>query len=293
MINDDIQKQESGDNSLNQQTNSGNNTVNNITINQYLISKNNAPGELTELYTDNATICRHNAEKIALKRVEEINSALIDAIIAEPNNANMIFERMNEPDMQMAIFEAQKSYAKYGDDTKMQLFVKLLIGKGKEQCNSLKNILLDDAINTVSKLNQQHIDFLSFLDYKFCFISSNIADVNELYQNHIKKIIPYAYTLNILGNDALKFLEQFLCVEVSKFNIIDCNIVDMIARQVSLLFPSANNLKQELYRVDPNLEQIIETDIRMPAIYLTPLGTMIGLKNIELKTGDILDWSFK
>ena len=33
-------------------------------------------------------------------------------------------------------------------------------------------------------------------------------------------------------------------------------------------------------------------DVNLPFVELIPLGILIGLKNIEIKTGDSLNWKF-
>lgn len=134
MINDDIQKQQSGDNSVNYQAHG------NITI-VYGITKENAKEELLQIFKENMPVIKKMAFETISKSAEELINFFIEEIIKFENELQkQIFQRMSEPDMQIAIFEAQKNYAKYPDEDKLKLFTKLLIAKGKEERKSLRNI---------------------------------------------------------------------------------------------------------------------------------------------------------
>lgn len=287
MINDDVQKLQSGDNSNNYQA-QGNITV----INQYGITRENIQEELSSFFQENMPIFRNVAQNIANERAEELNNAFITQIAELENDiVDKIYKRLSEPDMQMAIFESQKNYAKYGDKEKLEQFVKLLIDKGIENCNSLKNILLDEAITTVTKITKIQMDFLSYLVYKHWFYA-DAKSIKELYEKHIKKFIPYAYTLEKITNFDIGFIKQLNCIETTNFKIVDDNIIDIIVKQYGSKFGTNNDIKRELCKIDASLIDLIEIDINYQTFYLTQVGLLIGTKNIEIKTSDIINMLF-
>ena len=52
------------------------------------------------------------------------------------------------------------------------------------------------------------------------------------------------------------------------------------------------NVIQIFSQIDAKSKDLLEKDINLPYVELTPLGILIGLKNIEITTGDILNWHF-
>ncbi len=251
MINDDIQKQQSGDNSNNYQA-QGNITI----INQYGITRENIQEELSLFFQENMPIFRNVAQNIANERAEELNNAFINQIAELENGIiDKIYKRLSEPDMQIAIFEAQKNYAKYGDKEKLEQFIKLLINKGIEDCNSLKNILLDDAITTVSKMKQAQIDFLSYLVRKHTIIMDAHSNM-ELYEKYIRKIFKHNYALNVLTNADIDYLDLLGCLKRRPYKIIDYTIIDIIKKQYANIVGLNTNVIQIFSQIEMQSQKI-------------------------------------
>lgn len=237
-------------------------------------------------------ILRKIAFDVANERAEELNNSFINQIAKlEKDIVDKIYQRLSQPDLQMAIFEAQKNYAKYGDKEKLEQFVKLLINKGMEDCNSLKNILLDEAITTVAKITKTQTDFLSYLIYKNWFYV-DAKNITELYEKHIRKILAYASILTNLTHFDIGFLTQLNCVEASKFNIVDDNIIDIITKQHGSKFGTCDEIKKELCKIDSSVADLIERDKNFPTFYLKQVGVLIGTKNIEIKNNDFINILF-
>lgn len=286
MINDDIQNQQSGDNSTNLQAKS-------IVINQYGITNDNAKAELLQLFIDNMPVLRKLALDIANERAEELNNSFISQIAKlEKDIMDKLYQRLSEPDMQMAIFETQKNYAKYGDKEKLEQFVKLLISKGLEEATSLKNLLLDDAITTINKMNQAQIDFLSYLVRKHTLIL-DIKSTLDIYNKYLAKMLIHTYTLDVLTHSDVDYLAHLGCIIKRPYKIIDYTIIDIIKKQYGTIIGTNPNVVQIFSQIDLNSKNLLEKDVNLPFIELMPLGILIGLKNIEIKTGESLNWNFK
>lgn len=291
MINNNNQNQNNGDNSVNLQAQG--NITNNYTENNYHygITKENVKSELLQLFIENMPILRKIALDVANERAEQLNNSFISQISKLEKDMDKIYQRVSEPDVQMAIFEAQKNYAKYGDEDKLEQFVKLLIDKSLEECSTLKNILLDEAITTVAKITKSQTDFLSYLVYKQCFYA-DAKSIPELYEKHIKKFLSFAHVLTNITHFDIGFMTQLNCIEASKFRIVDDNIIDIIIKQYGSRFGTNDVIKRELYQIDSDLIDLIKKDEDYPTFYLTQVGGLIGTKNIEIKTGDVLYWNY-
>lgn len=284
MIKDENQKQCSGDNSTNYQAHGNINIVNNYSC----INKEDLHNELLLIFKENIPVLRKIAQDEALNRAEELNDNFIDKISQlEESLLHNMTERLSEPDMQIAIYEAQKNYAKYKSEDKLEQFTNLLLSKGLEKASSVRNYLLDEAIITISKMNQTQIDFLSYLLRKFTKIV-DVTKVSDLHEKYIKKILIHSYVLDVATYSDVDYLDQIGCIKRRPYKIVDQTLIDILKKQ----YQNINNAPSSLTQLDPNINSLFAKDANLPSIDLTPLGILIGLKNIEIKTGDILNWNF-
>ncbi len=284
MIKDDIQKQYSGDNSTNYQAQGSINIINNYDN----FNKEELHTELSLIFKENMPILRQIAQDEAISRAEELNNNLINKISQlEENLLHKVKERLSEPDMQIAIYDAQKNYAKYKSEDKLEQFTHLLLNKGLEKASSVRNYLLDKAIETISKMNQVQIDFLSYLVRKFTKVI-DVKNISDLHEKYIKKILVHSYVLDVATYSDVDYLDQIGCIKRRPYKIVDQTLVDILKKQ----YQNINNAQSSLTQLDPNLKSLFTKDANLPSIDLTPLGILIGLKNIEIKTGDVLNWNF-
>ena len=166
MINDEIQNQQSGDNSFNCQAGG------NITIINNGITQENAKQIFMEMFKANMPKLREIAKEEANKSAEQVSDSIaLELAKLDKVNSEAILKRLTDADMQIALIEAQMNYAKYPDSNKLEQLTKLFLSKGLETRISLRNMMLDEAINTVPKMSQPQIDFLSYIVQKFTFIA--------------------------------------------------------------------------------------------------------------------------
>ena len=98
----------------------------------------------------------------------------------------------------------------------------------------------------------------------------------------------HSYVLDVATYSDVDYLDQIGCIKRRPYKIVDQTLVDILKKQ----YQNINNAQSSLTQLDPNLKSLFTKDANLPSIDLTPLGILIGLKNIEIKTGDVLNWNF-
>ena len=286
MINDEIQNQQSGDNSFNCQAGG------NITIINNGITQENVKQIFMEMFKANMPKLREIAKEEANKSAEQVSDSIaLELTKLNETNSEIILKRLADADMQIALIETQKNYAKYPDANKLEQLTKLFLSKGLETRISLRNMMLDEAINTVAKMSQAQIDFLSYIVQKFTFIA-DVKTAQELYKKYLKKILFFSTSFDKLTLNDINYLDYLNCIKNRPYKIIDNDIVSVLKKQYSHILGSNSNIKNNLCQIDIGAKELIEKDLNLPSIDLTPLGILIGIKNIEIKTNEIINWNF-
>ncbi len=125
-----IQKQKAGDHSLNVQ-------IGGITYSE-------ARTIAMDVYKANFLRLAEDAAKLATSRAE----ALTDAFLIELRKRDqMAVSTMSDPGMQMALFTAQREYAKTGDKSLENLLVDLLADRAEKGGEAIGRIVLDESIS--------------------------------------------------------------------------------------------------------------------------------------------------
>ena len=150
MINDQVQKQQGGNSSTNLQGQS-------IVVNQG-ISYSDARDIALDVYKANFLQLSADAAEVAKCRAEEITDSFLKKL-QETNESAL--EQMRQPSMQAALFEAQKQYAKSGDEDLEHMLVDMLVQRASTPERNTKQIVLDEALNVVSKLTNEQLNILS------------------------------------------------------------------------------------------------------------------------------------
>jgi len=146
MIKDKTQQQESGDNSANYQAE---------TINQYGLSYRDAKDIALDVFRENFISLSEQAKTTAKERAEE----LVDSFLNEVKEKNPdLLNSVQEPSMQLALYSAQKSYAKTGDKDIADLLVDILVERAEQNERNLKQIVLDESLEVVPKLTNEQLE---------------------------------------------------------------------------------------------------------------------------------------
>ncbi len=107
---------------------------------------------------------------------------------------------------------------------------------------------------------------------------------------YIKKCFIFDNIFGVLTYSGIDYLGQLACIIRRPYQIIDQNISDKIKKYYSIKL--GKNLEQKLCKIDTKVAELISKDSTIPPIDLNPLGVLIGLQNIEIKTGIVLNWNF-
>jgi len=157
---------------------------NNDSHQSYIIHGNYTPGisikEAREIaldvYKANSYELSENAQREAIRRAEEIAEDFFTDIY---NNFPEKMQRLEEPSIQSSFFEAQKEYAKSGEETLKNQLLQLLSDRINTEEYTLKQIVLDEAIKTISKLTKDQINCLSLIA-SLIYLIHNITNLTAL-----------------------------------------------------------------------------------------------------------------
>jgi hypothetical protein len=179
MINDQVQKQQAGDNSTNYQAQS-------IVIQG--ISYSDAKEIALDVYKSNYLQLSYEAAELAKARAEELTDDFLIKLKEENEEA---INQMKQPAMQSALYEAQKQYAKTGDKDLEELLVDILVERALTTERNIHQIVLDEALSIASKLTSEQMDtltinFLISQTHKY-----NLINLETLINYFNTEIIPF------------------------------------------------------------------------------------------------------
>ncbi len=100
------------------------------------------------------------AKKVAQECMEEFNEEFLKAL--EDRNPQGL-NQAQTPGYMSAVFEAQKGYAKSGDEDLGKLLIDLLVERSKEVTRSVKQLVLDESIISATKITHEQINLLSMI----------------------------------------------------------------------------------------------------------------------------------
>ncbi|MFF2853501.1 LPO_1073/Vpar_1526 family protein [Peribacillus sp. NPDC058002] len=213
------------------------------------------------------------AAELAQKRAEDlVNNYLEKLNIETPNSIN----NTNDPDIQYAIYNAQKAHARLGDEEISRLLVKVLVDRTKSVDNSLLNIVLNETIEIIPKLTTKQIDTLTFL-----FLVEDLILINDLpgYLDLVKKFTPdYQQDLKFY-----RHLQYTGCLSIS---VGEKNIYKIIELKYSGLLAN-QDVKSIINGMDNDFEKVdlYWNTSRAKHSSLTSVGVAIGYANLFNKTG--------
>ena len=74
-----------------------------------------------------------------------------------------MIQNTKNPDIRYDIIEAQKAYARLGDQEMADLLVKILVERTKSTENTFKNIALNESLSVIPKLTSKQIDVITLI----------------------------------------------------------------------------------------------------------------------------------
>jgi len=217
-------------------------------------------------------IVYERAETIINKYLEKLNSI----------DANLI-KNTEDPDIRFVIYETQKNHARRGDENIGELLVDVLIKRTMTKNESLKNIVLDEALTIIPKLTLKQIDILSLI-FLVKYFNFAVAVPIDFFIIQIKKL---KKELVITNNEMFyQHLQYTGCLSIS----IGCVEFKKI---IKTKFPQLNN-EEETAKIivsNPDLSSLegLWNNTKLCNCSLTSVGIAVAISNIKIKTGLDLD----
>lgn len=108
----------------------------------------------------------YRLEKVAADTARIRADKLVDDYLSALKNADAaddVLGELENPDMQYALYTAEREYARSGDAHLGELLVSLLVERTKTPDRKLLQIVLNEAIGSASKLTVDQLDILSLV----------------------------------------------------------------------------------------------------------------------------------
>ena len=221
----------------------------------------------TDLFTDNFPKLQAQAMETVNKRVDELMS---DIAIKLEQKSPSSMSAFAEPDVQCAIYEAQKSYARFGTKEMLSTLSSLIatrIEKNDNENICLK-VAIDKAIEISGLLSAKHLDYLALL-----FSVTQIKN-NEIKNTH--QLEKYLFLLDQsfpnIDFSGVPYLNMLGCLQLRLFDVTETlgNIYG---------FP-----KGVVRQVCP------DNILKLSGDYATShIGTILAIAHLEMKTPLELD----
>lgn len=177
------QKQKSGDNSYNIQ---GQNVMIGVSAT-----------EARQIAMDVFEANFYRISELAANKAKERAEKLLDNYLSkiEAEKPSVLSETQN-PDMQYAIFTAQKEFARTGDDELGELLVQLLVERTKEDKRNLVQVVLNESLEVAPKLMPDQMDVLSIVFLLKYTGYNGMTSLKSIGSYIDKFIIPFIQNLN-------------------------------------------------------------------------------------------------
>lgn len=207
-MNNKNQEIQSGDNSSNYQSNRDMSIINNFSGISYTDAKEISMG----VFEDNFYRLSEKASVIAIQRAEELIDSLLNRIKELENNMPGLIEKIENPDVQYTVVNAQKQYARTGGKEKLDIMTSLLTKRFQSDEDSLKSIVLNESLEVISKLTTKQISIVTTI-----FLVRNCKMANaSVFLEALNMVMPYQL---IEKGERISFFEHLMYVGVISHDI--------------------------------------------------------------------------
>lgn len=190
-------------------------------IGTQIVYEGMSPSEACKLATDLFT---ENFPKLQAQAMDTVN-ARVDKLmedIAKKLEEESITDMtaFSEPDVQYAVYEAQKSYARFGTKEMLSILSSLIVNR--IECNN-ENICLkvavDKAIEISGLLTTKHLDYLALL---FSVTQVRFNKINDIEQLRDRLILLNSHFPNI-DTSVFQYLNSLGCLQLAIIDV--CNVL--------------------------------------------------------------------
>lgn len=205
-----------------------------------------------------------------------------------------------DPDLQCVLFDAQKAYARSGENRLKNLLVNILVKRAGETDRSFKQIVLNEAINTAPKLTEEQLNTISLvflLKYKIMNHIFNLDDLIDFFNNIVLPL-----SINIIRKEIdFKHLEYIGCTNNNMYQFVvdDYDSLELICSKLGIRkalltklwkFLESNtigryDIENTLSKFCPGFKKLIQKwDLKpLSKLLLTTVGIVIAQANIHTK----------
>ncbi len=283
-MNDSLkQSQQTGDHSTNIQAQT-------VEIHHHGLTVPEVRKEFMALFEANFYRLQSVARETAEQRAKEVTEKFLGELAAR-NPAGLLAAR--DPDMQAAVFTAQREYARSGGEDLEQVLVELLVQRATAK--DLPRIVLNEAIAVASKLTEIQLDTLSLLlvfvhDAPIRRVFESWSDLGHYLNGFIGPVIPA--TADDPGD--LMHLKYTGCISTDLGGKkLSYRIVQAFAKNARLNTAwrdvGDTSFLAQLCELEPRLGAIRRAyeKGRLPidGIQLTTVGIALANANLRRKTG--------
>lgn len=215
------------------------------------------------------------------KRALELQMELIKQVseFSEERFVKFI-ELFKTPAYQYSLIEAQKTYAIYGDVNKKNILLDLLLKKTEEQNETLTDIGINIAIETIKKLTKKQIDLMSLFYVIYWSFSDNGTE--EDFKDFALKVIkPFLNVVPINANNA-KHLEELNLLQFYNNKFLSPYQVFITNHKLQNI--SADDLKHLMSLWDEELKKLDILE-NTQGFTITQIAEIICRSNVSAITG--------
>ena len=206
---------------------------------------------------------QEEARKIANERADELCKKVLSDLATKGINNLTAF---SEPDVQYVILEAQKKYARFGNQGLLDSLSELISSRIQNDDKTYYTRIIDKALLAACELSENQLDCLSALFILTRVRFNRIHSIDDL-ENH------YQYLIKVFNLEGIQFRKY-----VSYLNCLNCldltlpDVIETISRSYQLPV-------DEVKRVTPHCISQFTGDYGV-----SDIGILLAIVNAEKKT---------
>ncbi|MGO1061080.1 LPO_1073/Vpar_1526 family protein [Planococcus sp. FY231025] len=187
-----------------------------------------------------------NAKNIAVERAELLINKMLEKLQSE---APETLSKIENPDVQYAVINAQKQYARSGKPETLSLLTDLLKDRFLIDEGSLKAIVLNEAIEVLPKLTENQIKIICAI---FLVKKVRLSSARFLIEN-VQKFLTDP---GDISNESIPLYEHLLFVGVASHD-------NLVTSSQNLEYFIRSVYKDELHeKIEGNQKELVEPPIR-------------------------------
>jgi hypothetical protein len=216
-----------------------------------------------------ANVASERAEKMVENYLAKLQQEKPESIV-----------NVNDPDIQFALFTAQKEYARSGNEIVGDMLVELLVERTKVKERNFKQIVLNEAIEILPKLNTIQLNILSILFVISYVRFQNINSIQAFKNMLIRYLEPYILETAISDN---QFLHLEYCGCINAERITTREIIAPFKTNYPGLFSRGFSREVIIQRFDNQLTERIEIELFTRCLHNSSLFQINALDKSTLE----------